>query len=151
MESPIVRFALSLFAMNSDDAHIPAKRFRLREVQTYEVVRDDFDSIEAEAMNIGTDFAFATACIPIAITLTITLFTVSITDRALRDTFLVLMFTCYILGSRFAVNAWRHRGHLKKFMQRIRDNQVAPFGEKDEELEPSDLLALPSEEAGAEK
>jgi hypothetical protein len=67
--------------MSPDDAHIPAKRYRLREVQTYEVVRDDFDRIETEAMNIGTDFAFATACIPVAITLTVTLYAATITDR----------------------------------------------------------------------
>jgi hypothetical protein len=113
--------------MKLDDAHIPAKRFRLREVQTYEVVRDDFDSIETEAMNIGTDFAFATACIPVAITLSITLLTVQVTNQGAKVTFLCLMFSCYIVGGRFAVNAWRHRGRLKKFMQRIRDNQEAPL------------------------
>jgi hypothetical protein len=137
--------------MKPDDAHIPAKRFRLREVQTYEVVRDDFDNIETEAMNIGTDFAFATACIPVAITLTITLLTVPITNQGTEVTFLCLMFICYILGLRFAVSAWRHRGSLKKFMQRIRDNQEAPLGEKGAELEPSELQELPSEEAGAGK
>ncbi len=137
--------------MKPDDAHIPAKRYRLREVQTYEVVRDDFDGIETEAMNIGTDFAFATACIPVAITLTVTLKTVTITDQTLKDAFLLLAFTCYILGSYFAVRAWRHRGHLKSFMQKIRDNQVAPLGEKDGELESSELQKLPSEEAGGGK
>lgn len=137
--------------MNPDDAHIPAKRYRLREVETYEVVRDEFNRIETEAMNIGTDFAFATACIPVAITLTITLYTVTIADRMVKDAFMLLTFTCYILGSYFAVRAWRQRGHLKNFMQRIRDNQVAPFGEKDGELEPSELQKLPSVEAGAEK
>jgi hypothetical protein len=135
--------------MNPDDAHIPAKRYRLREVETYEVVRDDFNRIETEAMNIGTDFAFATACLPVAITLTITLYTVTIADRTVKDAFMLLTFTCYILGLYFAVRAWRHRGHLKNFMQRIRDNQVAPFGEKGEELEPSELQKLPSVEAGA--
>lgn len=134
--------------MQPDDAHIPAKRYRLRELQTYEVVRDDFDAIETEAMNIGTDFAFATACIPVAITLTVTLSTVAVANQFLKMTFLSLMFVCYILGSYFAVRAYRDRGHLKKFMQRIRDNQVAPLGEKDEELEPSELEELPSEEAG---
>jgi hypothetical protein len=103
--------------MKLDDAHIPAKRFRLREVQTYEVVRDDFDNIESEAMNIGTDFAFATACIPVAITITITLLTAQVNNQGWKVTFLCLMFICYILGLRFAVNAWRQRGRLKKFTQ----------------------------------
>ena len=138
-------------APKPDDAHIPAKRYRLREVQTYEVVLDDFDRIETEATNIGTDFAFATACIPVAITLTVTLLTVTITQKSVRDAFLFLMFSCYILGLRYAVGAWRSRGRLKKFMQGIRDNQVAPLGEKDGELEPSELQNLPSEEAGAGK
>lgn len=137
--------------MHPDDTRIPAKRFRLREVQTYEVVRDDFDGIETEAMNVGTDFAWATACIPVAITLTITLLTVPVTNQGVKETFLCLMFVCYILGLYFAVNAWRQRGRLKKFMQRIRENQEAPLGEKGEELEPSELQKLPSEEAGAEK
>jgi hypothetical protein len=137
--------------MRPDDAHIRAKRFRLREVHTYEVVRDDFDHIEAEAMSVGTDFAFATACIPVGITLSITLLTVKIENLSVKLIFLSLMFCCYILGAYFGVEAWRDRGHLKKFMQRIRENQEAPLGEKDGELGPSELEQLPSEQAGGEK
>jgi hypothetical protein len=137
--------------MNPDDAHIPAKRFRLRAVHTYEVVRDDFDQIETEAMSVGTDFAFAMACIPVAITLTVTLLTVSVANSTVKLAFFCLMFSCYILGAYFGVAAWRDRAHLNRFMQRIRDNQEAPLGEKDEELRPSELEQLPSEEEGGEK
>jgi hypothetical protein len=128
------------------DDQIPIKCYRLGKMQSYEVLVSDFDRIESEATSIGTDLAFATACIPVGITINITLKTVSIADPLVKDPFLIRMFTCYILGAYFGVRAYRQRGRLKVFMQAIRDVQVAPLGEKGSEIGPSELAALPSEE-----
>lgn len=42
---------------------------------------------------------------------------------------------CYILGCFFAIVAWRQRGHLKAFMQQIREVQVAPVAAKIQQVE----------------
>ncbi len=132
-------------ALRNDD-QIPIERFRLGKLRSYEVLINDFDRIESVAMTIGTDFAFATACLPVALMLTVTLVTVPIQAWNVKGPFFLLMYTCYILGLFFSVRAYRQRGSLKKFMQDIRDNQVAPLGEKGNELGPDELLDLPSEE-----
>jgi hypothetical protein len=129
-----------------DDDQIPIERYRLGKLRSYEVLINDFTRIQDVATTIGTDLAFAFAFIPLAIALTITLKTVSIPDSNVKTPFLCLMFISYIAGAYFAVRAYRQRGHLKKFMQAIRDTQVAPLGEKGSELGPSELQTLPSEE-----
>lgn len=142
-----LRFTLGLFTtmpFNPDD-RIPIERFRLGKMQSYEVLVSDFNRIESEAKSIGTDIAFATACIPVAITLHITLKMVAIPDPSVKYPFLLLMYACYILGAYFGVRAYRQRGRLKAFMQTIRDAQVAPLGEKGSEIGPDELEALPAE------
>ena len=128
------------------DDQLPAKRHSLRQVETYEVERSHFDAIEKEATGIGTAFAFAAACLPVAVTLNVTLKTVPITDRSVADPFWFLMWACYILGLFFAVSAWRQRGSLKRFMDEIRESQVAPIAAKVSPSEP-DLTAINDPEA----
>jgi hypothetical protein len=128
--------------------HIPIKRFRLGEMQSYEVLVNDFNRIEDEAMTIGSYFAFAVACIPTAITLNVTLATVKIDDLNVKAPIMCLMFVCYILGAFFARGAYQQRGRLKKFMQTIRDAQTPPLGEKGSELGPSEVNLLPSGPTG---
>jgi hypothetical protein len=127
---------------------IPIKRFRLGQMSSYEVLVSDFDRVEFEAMSIGTDLAFATAFIPVAITLHVTLRVTTPADQYVRESFTLLMYVCYILGIYFGVRAYRQRGRLKRFMQLIRDCQVSPLGEKDSEIGPSELQQLPSESGG---
>jgi len=112
------------------DDQLPAKRYSLRQVETYEVERGQFDRIESEATGIGTAFAFATACLPVAVTLNVTLATVTIADKNISYPFWLLMYVCYILGLYFAVIAWRQRGNLRRFMSEIRESQVAPIASK---------------------
>ena len=136
--------------MNQPDPHIPAKRYFIREVQTYEVLVTDFNNLESEATNVGTDFSVAAACIPVAVALTVTLLTVSIQNIKLFESFFCVTFLCWAMGIIYGFKAWRGRGHFTKAMQRIRDYQMPPLGEKDEELAPSELQNLPSEEEGRE-
>jgi hypothetical protein len=96
-------------------------------------------------LSIGTDFAFSVALLPLAISFTLTLAVSTISINWIRDSFLFFMFVCYILGLYFATRAYRQRGKLKKFMQAVRDAQVAPLGEKGSEIRPSELEALPAE------
>lgn len=119
---------------------IPIKRFRLGEMQSYEVLVSDFDRIESEAKSIGTDLAFFTACLPVAITLHITLRTVTPADQYVRESFTILMWVCYLASIYFGVKAFRQRGRLKVFMQNIRNAQVPPLGEKGSELGPGEVI-----------
>jgi hypothetical protein len=129
---------------------IPIKRFRLGPMESYEVLVNDFDRIETEAMGIGTDIAFFTACLPVAITLHITLRTVTPVDLYVRESFTLLMWVCYLGAIYFGVRAYRQRGRLKMFMQRIRNTQVPPLGEKGSEISPSEMEQMASGEQTAE-
>ncbi len=132
-------------ALRNDD-QIPIERFRLSKLRSYEVLVNDFDHIETVAMTIGTDFAFAMACIPVALALTVTLATVTIQSWNTKGSFLLLTYVCYVAGAYFSVRAFRQRGSLKKFMKTIRDSQEPPLGEKDSEIGAKELQDLPSEE-----
>jgi len=149
----VLGFVIGLFEMAlPPDDQISIKRFRLGKMQSYEVLVGDFNRIEDEASSIGTHFAFALACLPVAITIHITLSRVRISDQSVREPFMLLMFACYILGAFFAISAFRQRGRLRKFMQVIRDSQVPPLGEKGSEIGPSEADQLPSikESGGSE-
>jgi len=134
--------------MNQNDPYIRAKRYSVREVQTYEVLVTDFDNIESEATNVGTDLTFAVACISVAITIALTLLSVPIPSGTVFTIFSAFLAVCAILGLNFAVKAYRQRGRLKKLMQKIREYQTLPLGEKGGELGAAELGNLPSEEGG---
>lgn len=133
--------------MRNEPQQLPAKRYSLGPVETYEVPRTDFDRIETEASSIGTGMAFACACLPVALALTVTLATVDIPAWSEKGTFILLTFGFYIAGLYFSVVAYRQRGHLRNLMNALRDRQVAPLGEKGDELGASQLDTLPSEKA----
>jgi hypothetical protein len=62
--------------------------------------------------------------------------------------FSAFLAVCAILGLNFAVKAYRQRGRLKNLMQKIREYQTLPLGEKGGELGAAELGNLPSEEGG---
>ncbi len=128
---------------------IPIKRFRLGQMQSYEILVSDFQRIETEATSIGTDLAFAFACLPVAITIQVTLRFVTVTDQSVKDPFILLMYACYILGAYFSVRAFRQRGKLKQFMATIKDAQIPPLGEKGSEIGPAEVEAMSSVEQTA--
>lgn len=147
MAKTILRSTLDLFTMSlSQDDYPRLKRFRLGEIPSYEVLVDDFDRIEDEAQDVGLAFHFAIFCLSGAFTLSVTLATVPIANWHVKATFLLAMCGGYIMGSFFLVLALRQRDRLKKMMQKIRDRQIAPLGEKDGELGPSEAENLPSGE-----
>lgn len=127
-------------SLRADD-QLPARRNTLRQVETYEVERQQFDSIEGEATVIGTAFSLACACLPVAVTLNVTLVTVPIKGEYTAVGIWGLAWACYILGACFAIVAFRQRGKLKGFMQQIREAQVAPVAAKTQQVEP-DLTSV---------
>ena len=129
----------------SQDDYPRVKRFRLGEIPSYEVLADDFDRIEDEAQDVGLAFHFAIFCVSVAITLCIALATVPVDNWIVKSIFILVIFGGFVLGSFFLIVALRQRDSLRKMMQKIRDRQVAPLGEKDSELGPSELQQLPSE------
>ena len=103
-----LRFTQGMLETMPDQISI--KRFRLGEMQSYEVLVSDFNRIESEAKSIGTDLAFFTACLPVAITLHITLRTVTPADQYVRESFTILMWVCYLASTECpSPAAWRKR------------------------------------------
>jgi hypothetical protein len=148
MKEALLRFGLGLIGMSPyQDDQIPAARHRLQRVVTYEVLADHFDRIEQEARSIGTDLQLACAFIPVALMLTVTLKTVTISNERVYDSFFSIMVLCYLMGAITGYRAWLERGRLKKFMNWIRAQQIGPVGQQGNELRPSDLAALPLEPA----
>lgn len=116
------------------DNSIPAVRHHLKGVVTYEVTADDFDRIKVEASSVGTDLQFATACLPVAFTLTITLLTVAVPSNRVFETFLVTMVVLYVVGIYCGVRAWKQRGRFDALVNNVVAQQVGPVGEQGREL-----------------
>jgi hypothetical protein len=102
-------------------------------------MRDEFDNIENEAANLGTDVQAATFCLPIAVTITVTLLTVPIANRFTKDAFFLVMTCAYGFGLLSAYRARQQRGRFRKFMENIRASQVESLGEKGQEVGPAEL------------
>lgn len=148
-ESGTRRFFVRPDMLTAMPDQIPIKRFRLGQMQSYEVLISDFEKIADEATSIGTDLAFAFACLPVAITIQLTLKFVPASDPSAKYPFTLLMYTCYILGAYFGVRAYRQRGRLRKFMEGIKNAQVPPLGEKGSELGPGEAEGIASVEQTA--
>ena len=134
----------------ANEDHIPAIRYRLKNVSTYEIPVTDFNRIEEEGSAVGTHLQFATAWIPVAITLSLTLATVPIPSEKDRVyyTVLTVMLLSWALGTFHGVCAFRQRGRFKRLMDGLRELQVGPMGQEGEELKPTDLANLPRGPAG---
>ncbi len=133
--------------MSADDSYISAKRYRLKEVKTYEVFVSDFDRIEQEANGTGTHLQFATFWFAIGIGSALTLIAIPALSIKAYITYLVFTILGLSLGL-FHGQRWQKQGNsLKKLMNGIRENQSMSLGEKGDELRPSELENLPSEEA----
>jgi hypothetical protein len=126
---PVVRFIAGLIAMPLDDKHIEAKPHRHGPVATYQVFVDDFDRIQEEASSIGSDLTFATFWLSEAITSTLALPTVPKDWIRIFSSFEVAMFVGYGFGFYFLYRWWKQKTSLKRFMERIRANQIPEFGD----------------------
>ena len=146
MSRSVFRFVLGLFAM-SDDGHIPATRYRIKNVDTYEIPVSDFNRIKAEGSSVGTHLQFATAWLPVALTLSLTLATVPIQSIRTYVTVLVVMMVSWSMGIFHGVCAYQQRGRFEKLMEGLRQLQVGPLGEEGKELQPSELASLPGQAA----
>jgi hypothetical protein len=145
-----VRFLSLFFGVPLNEEHILVKRHRIEHAEIYELTSDDLRRIEDEGSRVGTHFQFATAWLPVAIALTVTLSTVSIPQD--RTYYSLLMFTVisYGFGLFHGICAWQQRGRFKTVLNEIRERQVGPVGEKGQELRPSELQELPSSEGSPE-
>lgn len=128
--------------------HIPATRYRIKNVDTYEIPVSEFNRIKQEGRNVGTDLQFATAFIPVAITLSITMATVPLPKDRTFIVILVAMLVSWGFGLYFSVSAWRRRGRFDQLMEDLRQLQVGPLGESGKELHPSELASLPGQPVG---
>ena len=132
---------------NHTDDNIPAARYRISRIDTYEVAVSDFDRIEEVASTVGSDLTFATTGLSVAVTLTITLAVSPISNEHLHTEFFIVMCFGYGAALYCGFRWWRQRGELKKLVDRIRKMQVGPLGEQGKEIKPSDLANMPLEAA----
>jgi len=130
-----------------DDKHIETKPHRHGPVATYQVFVDDFDRIEEEAESIGSDLTFATFWLSEAITSSLALPTVPKDWIHIFSAFEVATFIGYALGFYFLWRWSRQKNSLKRFMDRIRANQIPEFGQAGKELGLADLASLPAGQA----
>ena len=131
--------------MPVDEEYIPAKRHRHGPVATYEVFVEDFDRVEEEATNVGTDLQFGIFWLSVAITSTFAFIT-AISEW--RVYFFIAMLVGYGFGAYFYIK-WRNQGNaLCRLMNRIRASQVGPMGQEGKELGPGEVSNLPATEAG---
>ena len=142
-------FLLGLFAMR--DEHIIVKRHRVEHAEIYELFGDDLRRIEDEGSRVGSHLQFATAWLPVAISVTITLVTVAIPNDRVFYSLMIFAFVGYGFGIFHSVNAWQQRGSFKAVIREIRERKVGPLGESGEELKASQLEELPSEKGDGGK
>ena len=115
--------------MPLDDKHIETKPHRHGPVSTYQVFVDDFDRIQEEAESIGSDLTFATFWLSEAITSSFALPTVPPERIHVFSTFEMAMLAGYGFGAYFLWRWWKQKRSLKRFMDRIRANQIPEFGD----------------------
>jgi hypothetical protein len=130
-----------------DDDTIPAARHRISRIDTYEVAVSDFDRIEEVASTVGSDLTFATLGLSVAVTLTVTLNTVTIASERLHDEFFIVMCISYAVAIICGYRWWRQRGELRKQMNRIRAMQEGPLGEEGKEFKAAELANMPLQAA----
>jgi hypothetical protein len=130
------------------DDQIPARRHSLAPVVTYEIEKQQFDHIENASTSIEIPLSAAFAFLPVAITLNVTLVTITMTDVHKEAVLWGFTVAFYLVGSLCAVFAFIQRGQLKEYMKGIRDNQVAPVAAKGASTSP-DLTAVLDPDASA--
>ena len=130
------------------DHQLPARRYSLSPVDTFEVERQQFEHIQDAALSVSVPFTMSVACIPVAVTLNVTLVTVTLQDHHMEAILWGLTFTCYLAGVACGIFAFLQRGQLERYMKAIRDSQVEPVAAKGLST-PSDLTAVADPDAGA--
>lgn len=140
--APFAKFALGLFAMPIDDTYIQTRRHRHSPVSTYEVFVDEFDRIEIEAENIGSDLTFATFWISEAITSTLALPAIPPSWIHIFSAFLMAMLAGYGFGAYFLWRWSKQKNALKRLMKKIRDSQIPEWGEEGKELRYADIESM---------
>jgi hypothetical protein len=149
MEYAIYRFLTGIFAFRMND-RILLKRHGIAHVETYDVTADELDRLESEGGDVGFDFHICSFCLTLATSFLLGLILSPPPDNRpkLFVVLVVIVVVGFLMGAIFAVKWFRSRGAFSKTIRRIRDRQIGPVGEKGNELAPSELGALPSEESG---
>lgn len=126
--------------MRGDD-QLPARRHSLAPVDTYEIEKQQFNYIQDAAISIGVPLSSAFALLPVAITLNITIVTVTISDVRKEAIMWAITVAFYLVGFICAIFAFVQRGQLKRYMADIRNSQVPPVAAKGASG-PPDLTAV---------
>lgn len=132
----------------TDREHIEIRRHRLAGLDICDVTIDELDALERTGSDVGLDFNVALFSLGVGLSFATSLALNVIESRKIFDTFMILTIIGFALAIIFFIKWRQNRGEFSRLIQRIKDRQIGPVGEKDSELRPSELQDLPSEEAG---
>lgn len=130
---------------------IPLRRHRIQHIESYDVTDDDLDRIERDGSDLGLNFAFAQFGITVAASFIANWLIAPPVSRTVHDTFLIIISVGLFFGVAHGIKWYRNRRSFSATIRKIRERQVGPLGEKGDELRPSELQNLPSEDAEGEE
>ncbi len=129
--------------MPSNGEHIPVRRHSINQLDTYDVSADELDRIEAECMDVGQDFQFASVALGIGVSFLIALIFTTVTSPIIFACFFAVVLTMFVLSAYFWIRYFRKKPTIQTTVQRIKERQVGPVGEEGRELSPKVLANLP--------
>ena len=143
MEFALFRLLVGLFPA-MDHEHIPVHRHVVKHVETYDVMEDELARLESEAADVGTDFQIAQFGVTVALAFLAGLLITEIQSDRIYYTYVIIIVLGFFFGIIHGIKWYRHRGSFASTMATIREREIAPMGQKGEELRPSELQVLPS-------
>lgn len=138
---------LGVMFRSMNDGRIPIRRHGIGHVEAYDVTVEELERLEKEGSDVGFDFQISLFCITMATSFLIALILSPPTGKTF-DVFVLLVIVGLLVGLIFGIKWFRGRGARSLTIKKIKERQIIPFGEEGEELKPSQLEDLPSEEAG---
>lgn len=128
--------------------HIEVRRHRLPGLDICDVTMDELDAIERVGSDVGLDFNVALFSFGVALSFLVALLSCTkIESRRVFDIFVVCTVVGFALAIIFFIKWFQRRDAFSQLLQKIKERQIGPVGEKGDELRPSELENLPSEEA----
>lgn len=139
----------ALSRLRMSNGHIPVRRHGIAHVEMYDVTADELDRIERESSDVGLDFQISLFCLTLGCSFLIALIFSPPPTNAIKTfiVFVILTSIGFLMGFIFFIKWFRGRRTFSSTLQKIRERQIGPVGEKGRELQPSELQALPSEES----
>jgi len=124
---------------------IPLMRHGIAHVETYDVTLDELDGLARTGGDVGLDFQFAEFFATAAASFLIALETTKIDSQTVKSIFWFVVVGGFSAAGVFAIKWWRNRGSFHFLIDKIKERQIGPVGDEDEELQLAELDQLTSQ------